>query len=96
MEAAQMNITETMVRTRIDPVTKKEAELVLNSMGLSMSAFLRMALIRVAKEQALPFEVKVPNATTKRAMKEATALIEARKVRFKDAGELLNDLEKNS
>lgn len=40
-------------------------------MGLTVSDAFRMLLTRVAREQALPFEPLVPNATTLEAMKEA-------------------------
>jgi addiction module RelB/DinJ family antitoxin len=33
-------------------------------MGLSVSDAIRMMLVRVAAEKALPFEVKVPNSVT--------------------------------
>jgi DNA-damage-inducible protein J len=39
--------------------------------GISVSDAVRMLLVRVAVEKALPFEVKVPNATTVKAMQEA-------------------------
>ncbi|WP_313958445.1 type II toxin-antitoxin system RelB/DinJ family antitoxin [Chelativorans salis] len=39
-------------------------------MGLSVSDYIRMALVRVARDKAVPFPVKVPNAVTVKAMKE--------------------------
>jgi DNA-damage-inducible protein J len=39
-------------------------------MGLSVSDAIRLLLVRVAAEQALPFDVKVPNAETRAAMAE--------------------------
>lgn len=50
---------------------KEEATQVLAGMGLSMSEAIRMLLVRVAAEKALPFEVKLPNARTRAAMREA-------------------------
>jgi DNA-damage-inducible protein J len=40
-------------------------------MGLSVSDAVRVMLTRIATEKALPFDVKVPNATTIEAMEEA-------------------------
>jgi DNA-damage-inducible protein J len=37
-------------------------------MGLSISDAVRLLLVRVAAERALPFEVKVPNRATRAAM----------------------------
>lgn len=56
--------TDSVVRARIDGHLKDEAATVLASMGLSVSDAIRLMLMRVAKEKALPFAVKVPNATT--------------------------------
>lgn len=60
-----------VVRARIDPVLKKEATAVLSGMGLSVSDAIRMMLVRIAAEGALPFEVKVPNRETKAALRAA-------------------------
>jgi DNA-damage-inducible protein J len=40
-------------------------------MGLSVSDAVRMMLVRVAAEDALPFDVRVPNRTTVKAMEAA-------------------------
>jgi DNA-damage-inducible protein J len=40
-------------------------------MGLSVSDAVRMMLVRVAAEKALPFDVRAPNATTVKAMQAA-------------------------
>jgi DNA-damage-inducible protein J len=63
--------TTTMVHVRVDEKVKRKATKTLAAMGLSVSDAVRMVLIRVAAEQALPFEVKVPNATTVKAMQAA-------------------------
>ena len=60
--------SETVVRTRIDAQVKERAAKVLADMGLSVSDAIRLLLVRVAVEKALPFEVKVPNAETRAAM----------------------------
>ncbi len=60
-----------VVRARIDGHVKEEAAAVLAAMGLTVSDAVRLLLIRVAQEKALPFEPLVPNAKTVQAMKEA-------------------------
>ncbi len=62
--------TDAMVRARIDGQVKEQARLVLAEMGLSVSDAIRLLLVRVAAEKALPFAVKVPNAETIAAMQE--------------------------
>jgi DNA-damage-inducible protein J len=63
--------TNSVVRARIDEHVKAEAEVVLASIGLTVSDAFRMMMIRIAKERALPFEPFVPNDTTIAAMKAA-------------------------
>jgi DNA-damage-inducible protein J len=62
-----------VVRARIDKRTKEEAEAVLAAIGLTVSDALRLLLIRVAREGALPFDPLVPNEETIAAMREARA-----------------------
>lgn len=64
-------MSTTMVHVRVDQKTKERAAKTLADMGISVSDAVRMLLVRVAAEKALPFEVKVPNATTQRAMRAA-------------------------
>lgn len=52
------------VRARIDEALKNEAAAVLAGMGLTVSDVVRIALTKIAKEKALPFEMRVPNAAT--------------------------------
>ncbi|HEY1184368.1 MAG TPA: type II toxin-antitoxin system RelB/DinJ family antitoxin [Bryobacteraceae bacterium] len=79
----------TMVHIRIDQRVKDKASKTLAAMGLSVSDAVRMLLVRVAAEKALPFEVKVPNATTVKAM-EAADRREGK--RYRSAEALLKDL----
>jgi len=60
-----------MVHVRIDKRIKTKAAKALATMGLSVSDAVRVLLTRVAAEKALPFDVKVPNATTVAAIREA-------------------------
>ena len=52
------------VRARIDEALKDEAAAVLADMGLTVSDVVRIVLTRVAKDKALPFEMRVPNKLT--------------------------------
>ncbi|MGD0578961.1 MAG: type II toxin-antitoxin system RelB/DinJ family antitoxin, partial [Bryobacteraceae bacterium] len=61
----------TMVHVRIDQKVKDKAAKTLATMGLSVSDAVRILLVRVAAEKALPFDVRVPNATTIQAMQAA-------------------------
>lgn len=56
--------TTAFVRARIDEKVKDEAAKVLADMGLTVSDVVRIALTKIAKEKALPFEMRVPNKLT--------------------------------
>jgi len=68
-----MRSADTYVRARIDAITKERAADVLEAMGLSISDAIRLLMLRIADERRLPFEVKVPNATTRKAIAELEA-----------------------
>lgn len=67
----------TMLHIRVDGKTKQQAADVLASMGLTLSDAVRMLLRRVVNDQALPLELKEPNAETRAAMEEARTLAQA-------------------
>ncbi len=79
-----------VVRARIDPTLKKEATEALAKMGLSVSDAIRLLMIRIAAEKALPFEILIPNPETEMAMCEA---MNDKGKRFKDIEALMKDLE---
>ena len=58
-------------------------------MGISVSDAIRMLLVRVAVEKALPFEVRMPNATTVTAMRAAD---KGKGRRLRSAGVLFKEL----
>ena len=60
-----------VVRARVNEQVKEDAEVVLASMGLTVSDAFRMLLIRIATEKALPFDPLIPNEETIEAMKAA-------------------------
>jgi DNA-damage-inducible protein J len=81
--------TDSIVRARIDSETKQRAADALSEMGLSISDAIRLLMLRIADEKRLPFDVKVPNAATKRAMAE---IEQGKGKRSETAEELFKDL----
>ena len=61
---------DTYVRARIDTQTKNDASDALESMGLTISDAIRLLMIRVAEEKRLPFAIKAPSSTTRKAIEE--------------------------
>jgi DNA-damage-inducible protein J len=62
--------SDTVVRARVDGQVKEKAAKVLGDLGLSVSDAIRLLLVRVAAENALPFEIEMPNPETRAAMAE--------------------------
>jgi DNA-damage-inducible protein J len=79
----------TRVHVRVDERVKEEACATLAKMGISVSDAVRIMLIRIAAEKALPFEVRVPNATTIKAMRSAD---KKQGKRFRSTEALFEDL----
>ena len=84
-----MTTVDTYVRARINSRTKKRAAAALAAMGLSTSDAIRLLMVRVADERRLPFDVKAPNATTRKAIAELEA---GEGKRFSSADALMADL----
>jgi DNA-damage-inducible protein J len=60
-----------VVRARLDSDLKRDASAVLGAMGLTVSDAIRLLFVRVVAEKALPFDIRIPNAETEKAMAEA-------------------------
>lgn len=78
-----------VVRARVDSKLKEEASAVLSGMGLSVSDAIRLLLVRVAVEGALPFEVRTPNRETQEALQAAQR---GEVARFDSIADLVADL----
>ena len=77
------------VRARIDADLKREAAAALADMGLTISEAIRLLLVRVAAEKALPFDVRTPNPSTRAAIEAADR---GELSRFETTDALLADL----
>lgn len=64
-------MTHEQISVRVDSATKAAAEKVFDKLGLSATEAVRMFYRQVVMQRGLPFEVRIPNATTRAAMKEA-------------------------
>ena len=66
-----MAAVDAVLKVRIDGETKAKAAAVLEEIGLFMSDAVRLLFRRVVADKALPFELKTPNATTIKTMRES-------------------------
>ncbi len=61
------------ISARIDPDPKRAAESVFQDLGLSASKAITLFYRQVQLRRGLPFEVRVPNETTREALRQAEA-----------------------
>jgi DNA-damage-inducible protein J len=62
-----------MIRARVSPALKAEVEGILAALGLNPSEAIRLFYKQVALRKGLPFPVNIPNATTRKALRDAEA-----------------------
>lgn len=60
-----------VISARIDPALKSGAEAVFKEVGLTATQAITLFYKQVSLENGLPFAVRVPNETTREALKEA-------------------------
>jgi DNA-damage-inducible protein J len=66
-----MSSKTTTVRARLEPNLKEETELIFEQLGLTTTEAIRIFFKQVQLRQGLPFDLKIPNETTKKAITEA-------------------------
>ena len=59
------------VHSRIQPEIKMQAESILHSLGLSPTEAIRIFYTQITLKRGLPFEVAIPNATTRKALQDS-------------------------
>lgn len=60
-----------MIRARVEPDLKQDAEKVFSTLGLSATEAITLFYTQVALCQGLPFAVRIPNAETREAIRQA-------------------------
>lgn len=61
------------IQTRVDERLKRDAKKALDKVDLSMAEAIRLFLRQVVLHKGLPFDVRVPNAETRKAIRESRA-----------------------
>ena len=62
-----------VVHSRIEPGIKRDAEKVLKRLGVTPTEAIRLFYTQVALHDGLPFPIRIPNETTKKALLESRA-----------------------
>ena len=79
------------VTVRIEDKLKFKAEKILGQLGLSPSNAVTMLYKQIALNKGLPFDVKLPNETTKMAIEESVNT--EKLASFSSIEDLMNDLK---
>ena len=79
------------VRARVDSKLKKDVEIILQNIGLNTSQAINIFLNSVKNNNGIPFELKIPNAETIKAMQDAQKGIGLEEVTFE---QLQEDMKK--
>jgi DNA-damage-inducible protein J len=81
----------TTVRARVESKLKDDAEAVLQKLGLTTSQAIIIYLKQITLYKGIPFEVRIPNETTLKALKDAKQ--KKNLETFKNTDELFENLE---
>ncbi len=81
---------EAMIRARIEPQLKEDAEDILHQLGLSTTEALTLFYHQIRLNQGLPFPVRLPNKATRQTFKDTDAGKHI--VRVKDAPDMFRKL----
>jgi DNA-damage-inducible protein J len=79
-----------MIRARVDPDLKQEAESIFEALGLTTTQAITLFYQQVKWYRGLPFEVRIPNAVTLKTFQDTDAGRDL--VRAKDADDLFEQL----
>ena len=60
-----------MIRARVTPDLKDRAEAILEQLGLTATTAITLFYRQIVQQRGLPFDLRVPNTTTLRAMHDA-------------------------
>ena len=60
-----------MIRARVEPELKHDAEAVLDKLGMTPTEAITLFYRQVTLYRGLPFPVRIPNAATRKALRDA-------------------------
>ncbi len=79
-----------MTHARLTPEIKQQAELILKKLGISISAAQEVFYRQIIANHGIPFDLRIPNDKTIRAMDDAR---KGKGTEYGTVKELFNDLD---
>jgi DNA-damage-inducible protein J len=81
------------ITARVEPMLKARAERVLAKVGVSTTEAITMFLSQVVLNDGLPFDMRVPNAETRKAIEELENPVKRAKLkRYATTAEMFGDV----
>lgn len=80
------------VRARVEPKLKKDAEAVLRKVGLTSSEAIGLFYRRIALVRGLPFEMRIPNKETRKAIADVWARKGVKTTTFEEFARMVRSL----
>ena len=77
-----------VIRARVTPELKASTEKILTQLGISFSEAISMFCNQICLKKGLPFDVRLPNKETLKALQDAVKKVNLRK--YKSLDELKN------
>ncbi|HEU4589130.1 MAG TPA: type II toxin-antitoxin system RelB/DinJ family antitoxin [Gemmatimonadales bacterium] len=68
-----MAVKNAQIRVRASATLKKNAEAILERLGLTATQAITMFYQQIVLQRGIPFDVRIPNATTRRALDDVMA-----------------------
>jgi len=59
------------IQTRVDPAVKRNAQIILNKLNISMSEAISIYLSQITLHRGIPFEIKIPNEITAKTLTDS-------------------------
>ncbi len=79
-----------MIRARTEPILKMKVEKIFSALGLSCSEAINIFYKQVELHKGIPFDIKVPNKTTLKAIKDVD--LKRGLTKANDADDIFNKL----
>ncbi|HLR91314.1 MAG TPA: type II toxin-antitoxin system RelB/DinJ family antitoxin [Balneolaceae bacterium] len=86
-----MSAKSATVRARLEPGLKKEAEQILDELGINTTEAIRIFFKQVKLHKGLPFDLKIPNDVTHQTIQDANSRKDLKE--FESADDLFEDLD---
>ncbi len=80
-----------VVNARVEPALKASAEKIFRTLGMNTTDAISIFLSQVVLNKGLPFDVRIPNKATRKAIKEVK---EGKGKRYQSSQQLMDDLLK--